>query len=182
LEIRTGLTPRVDPVEIQQCPARTWIFLGGGPGDFPVQGERSHVAKVYGRMFATVKRRWHAKLRGRPGHRFQDRYARAKQRRGGAGIRRIVNVVLAAVVFAVGIVFVFIPGPAVLFFAIAGALLAAESLTIARAMDALELQLRAGWRWFRRHRDSPAVETLLVGAILCGALVSAYACWRVWRG
>lgn len=55
--------------------------------------------------------------------------------------------------FVAGVVFVFIPGPAVLFFALSGALFATQSSRVARALDAGEIRgrkaldsIRARWR------------------------------------
>jgi hypothetical protein len=46
---------------------------------------------------------------------------------------------------------VFIPGPAILFFLIAGALLAVQSLGVARALDWSELRGRAAVKAMRRR-------------------------------
>jgi hypothetical protein len=51
----------------------------------------------------------------------------------------------------VGVVLVFIPGPAILFFLIAGALLAVQSLGVARALDWSELRGRAAVKAMRRR-------------------------------
>jgi len=57
---------------------------------------------------------------------------------------------------AIGVVLVFIPGPAILFFLIAGGLFAMQSLWVARALDWSELRIRAAIsairKWRSRHR------------------------------
>jgi len=63
---------------------------------------------------------------------------------------RILRVALAVVAIALGVVFVFLPGPGVVFFALAGALLAPESRLLAAALDWTELKIRAGLAWAKR--------------------------------
>jgi hypothetical protein len=60
--------------------------------------------------------------------------------------------IFALLAFAVGVVLAFIPGPAVVFFGIAAALLASESMTVARALDRVEVWLRGAWRRLRGPR------------------------------
>jgi hypothetical protein len=92
---------------------------------------------------------------------------------------RIVRIVLAVVMFAVGVVLVFIPGPAILFFLLGGALLAAESLVVARAMDWLEVRIRAAWRWGKTRWDRLPLGAKI--AIAVAALVlGAAALWGGW--
>lgn len=86
--------------------------------------------------------------RGRPGERFQRYYERARRdRKSGAAKERVVRVVLATICFAIGLVLVFIPGPAILFFFIGGVLLASESRLAARGLDWSEIKVRAAWQW-----------------------------------
>jgi hypothetical protein len=95
-------------------------------------------------MLQRWKRAWSAFKRLPPGQRFQEHY-RLEQRKPGAKSvwRRALWLGGALVAFAVGVVLMFIPGPAVVFFALAAALLANQSEWAARAMDWLELRLRA---------------------------------------
>jgi hypothetical protein len=60
--------------------------------------------------------------------------------------QRALLLIGTLVSLAVGVVLVFMPGPAVVFFGLAAALLAAQSVWIARRLDAFE-------RWLRRVRD-----------------------------
>ncbi|WP_438483158.1 PGPGW domain-containing protein [Oleiharenicola lentus] len=93
--------------------------------------------------------------RGSPGSRFKNRYASAKKARKDGSwtqhIFRIVRLIVAAGALAVGVLLVFIPGPAILFFFIAGGLLASESKLVARFLDWTEVRLRAWWKWGMRH-------------------------------
>lgn len=62
-----------------------------------------------------------------------------------------MRLVLAAVAFVLGLIFAVLPGPAVIFFIAAGALLATESRAVAVLLDWAELRLRALWNWAKRH-------------------------------
>jgi hypothetical protein len=57
--------------------------------------------------------------------------------------------VVALLCLAVGVVLLFIPGPAFVFLGLAGVLLAQHSMLVARALDASELKLRGAARWLR---------------------------------
>ena len=92
---------------------------------------------------------------------------------------RIARIGLAVVSIAVGIVLMFIPGPAILFFLIAGGLLAAESREVARGLDWSEVRLRRISKWARtRWRKLSLVGKLIVGglalAISAGGLFLGY--------
>jgi len=90
-------------------------------------------------------------MRSAPGQRFQNKYkaAHRKDAHTSPGAR-ILRVALAVVAIALGVVFVFLPGPGVVFFALAGALLAPESRLLAAALDWTELKIRAGLAWAKR--------------------------------
>jgi hypothetical protein len=77
-----------------------------------------------------------------PGKRFQTLH-REQRDRPPAVIAAFFVVAIAC--FAVGLVFVSIPGPAILFFALGGALLATQSFWVARVLDAAEI-------WGRKAR------------------------------
>ena len=103
-------------------------------------------------MRSFFAKHWKNLSDGTPGHRFQDRY-RAQRRaspRGGL-VRRLVHLFLALVAIAIGVVLAFIPGPAILFFFIAGALLASDWLWLARTLDWLEVKLHALWKRVTRN-------------------------------
>lgn len=106
-------------------------------------------------MSNPLKKQWETLKRGRPGERFVARYDAGQKTKKDAGfgfkILRVVRILIALGAVVVGIILVFIPGPAILFFLIAGSLLAAESLTIARFLDWSELKLRVLFHWIARH-------------------------------
>src|SRR5688500_370653 len=110
---------------------------------------------------------WRELRRGRPGHRFQARYRRARQEqhRCGPG-QRILLVALAVVFLAIAVVLVVMPGPAFVFFILAGALLASESQVIARFMDWSEVVVRKALAWGKRiWRRLPLMARVLVIAV-----------------
>jgi hypothetical protein len=58
----------------------------------------------------------------------------------------------ALLALAVGVVLVFIPGPAVVFFAVSAALLASQSRWLAAHLDGAEVRLRSLWdAWRHKH-------------------------------
>lgn len=92
---------------------------------------------------------------------------------------RIVRLVIAAVALVIGIVLMFIPGPAILFFFIAGSLIAAESRGLARALDWTEVKLRkfASWlikRWRKLPTAGKVVATIVLFAAVAGVLFIGY--------
>lgn len=127
-----------------------------------------------------LREHWSALKSGRPGHRFIDRYERAREAEQDNGTgRRILMIVGGCVALAIGVVLMVIPGPAVPFFFLAGALLATESRTIARAMDWSEVRGRriAGWvekRWKRLPRPVQIALLVLGAAASAAATVLGY--------
>ena len=67
-------------------------------------------------MLERAKRTWR-ELKGSPeGHRFEMHYRRERERRGGSSpLRRAISLVAAIAAIAIGVVLVFIPGPAIFF-------------------------------------------------------------------
>jgi hypothetical protein len=88
-----------------------------------------------------------------PGERFQTLHREQKDRPPAV---KAAFLGFAVLCLAAGVVLMFIPGPAVLFFALAGALLATQSRHVARWLDWGELRARkavaALRRWRRRRR------------------------------
>jgi hypothetical protein len=139
-------------------------------------------------MSATLQVRfrehWRELRRGRPGHRFQDHYERAREEgRSGAG-ERIVLVTVAVLCLAIGAVLSVIPGPALPFFFLAGGLLATESRWVARFMDWSEVRMRKIAGWLKHHwRQLPFVARivlLVIGA--CCSAATGYWGYKVFTG
>lgn len=132
-------------------------------------------------MFNRFKSQWAALKHSEPGHRFQDRYERNRKSRNGAKtLWRIVRIVIAAGFVVVGVLFMFIPGPAIAFYAVAGALLSTDSLPLAKSLDAIELRSRRIGRWVAaKWKPLPIAAKLTLGALgACGSVTSTWLFYR----
>lgn len=136
-------------------------------------------------MGHSLKHRWQAFTRGIPGRRFQGRYAAAWKSRGDIRWsqrgQRVLLLLLALLSIAVAVVLMFIPGPAIPFYFLAGALLASESLVLARLMDWIELRLRVLLKRSRSFwRRSPLWARGLILAGFTGlSVVTTYVSYRL---
>lgn len=133
-------------------------------------------------MDLPFRRQWNVHRQGRLGHRFQNRYHAHRKSPGRKNLlRRLVHLVLAAIFTAIGVVLAFIPGPAILFFFLAGATLASDWLWMARLLDWLEVKLQAGWKWaLAKWRGlPPAGRIALVVAGGCLSAVTTYGAYRL---
>lgn len=139
-------------------------------------------------MSNPLTKQWQTLKRGKPGERFAQRYEAGQKVKKAAGpgfkLLRVVRILIALGSVVVGVILVFIPGPAILFFLISGSLLAAESLTIARFLDWTELKLRAAFSWSTRHwrRLHLAGKIALSGLVATGAGGFAYVAYRLMAG
>lgn len=131
------------------------------------------------------RRSWRELRRSRPGHRFQDRYERAhqEQQRGGLA-QRVVLVVLAIVFLGIAIVLSVMPGPAFVFFFLAGGLLASESRYVARFMDACEVFVRRVVDWAKQKwARLPLAARIVVVVLVVGcSAAAAFLGYRLMRG
>ena len=100
-------------------------------------------------MFGKLRRQWHDIVTARPGRRFQNRYYGRKKRRANPLVK-IVYVVVGVALLLAGIVLLPAPGPGALVVLVGAAMLAEESLLVARACDSAELRMRALLGWARR--------------------------------
>ncbi|MEO6246200.1 MAG: hypothetical protein ABIQ12_12270 [Opitutaceae bacterium] len=129
-------------------------------------------------MLTSLKRKFLALKRGHPGQRFQQSYANARRhRKDTPAWHRVVQFGVAIIALIIGAILVVLPGPAFVFFGIAGALLATESRHVAIVLDWLELRLRPIAAWVQRHwkRLRPATR---IGVLAAGASgFAAVACW-----
>jgi hypothetical protein len=127
-------------------------------------------------MSALLHKKHHWLPAGRPGHRFRNRYyehQKSGRHRGLLGM--ILRFLLAGMAAMIGFILVFMPGPAVLFFLIAGALLAADWLPVARLLDWGELHVRRLAKHAKRfwdHLTLPARVALGMAAATVGAAAS----------
>ncbi|MDB6167411.1 MAG: hypothetical protein JWM88_275 [Verrucomicrobia bacterium] len=132
-------------------------------------------------MFQSLTRQWRGMLHGAPGRRFRESYAAARKKPPPLW-QRLFCFGLALVAFVLGLAFAILPGPASIFFVVSGALLAAESLALARFLDWGEMRLRvlAHWanaHWKRLGRLGRAAVIVLgtMGSVTMTVLV-----WRFW--
>lgn len=136
-------------------------------------------------MTNPLKQRWQSLKQGKPGHRFRSRYDAGRKAKKNASfgfkLFRLLRLVIALAATVIGVILVFIPGPAILFFLLAGSLLAAESLTIARFLDWTEVKLRAigGWGQGQWHRLHLAGKIAITGLAATGATGCAYVAYRL---
>ncbi len=98
-----------------------------------------------------LKRHWAHATEGRPGHRFQDRYEHAKETRAQRGVwKRVLKIAGGVLALLIGLIEIVFPGPAFVFIIVGGAMLATESLRVARAMDWSEIRIRRVVSYVRR--------------------------------
>jgi hypothetical protein len=104
-------------------------------------------------VLARLEKRWKRVRKLPPGERFQTIHREQKDR---SPVVKAALVGIALLSLAAGVVLMFIPGPAILFFALTGALLATQSRWIARLLDRGEVEGRKALasvrRWRRRRR------------------------------
>ncbi len=84
--------------------------------------------------------------RDQAGERFKNEHRRAKKRGLNQGWLRAVFLIAAFVSAAIGVVLVFIPGPAFVFFILSGALIAIQWWPAAKALDETEAKAWPVWR------------------------------------
>jgi hypothetical protein len=107
-------------------------------------------AAIYRSVFNTGRKLWQDLRALRAGKRFKHFHAAHAAKR--TGWARALTILLVLVCVAIGIVLAFIPGPAVVFFALAVALASTQSHWLAHKLDRAELYLRAVWRKHQRRR------------------------------
>ncbi|TVO59303.1 PGPGW domain-containing protein [Denitromonas halophila] len=104
-------------------------------------------------MFERIKESWHSLKKSEPGERFQDRYHHHQSRRDGRpGLSVLLRLAGGTVVALLGLVMLFTPGPGLVFMAAGAALLGSESRIVARALDRLEVLVRAARERFEARR------------------------------
>jgi len=108
-------------------------------------------------MFTHLKERWRELKQHAPGERFEKFHASEQHRPRWV---KIAYLATAIVMIPIGVLFAFIPGPAVLFFALSAALFATQSIWVARRLDRAEMALRNAWlsvrTWWHARRDKHA--------------------------
>jgi hypothetical protein len=122
-------------------------------------------------MISELKRSWGELKKGQPGHRFQERAKRNRNKRSSqSGIARWAKLTAGILLLLIGVVLCLIPGPGLPLILVGAALLAERSLTIARGLDWAELKIRKIIRWAKgwwRQAPRPArAAALTLAAVL----------------
>jgi hypothetical protein len=93
----------------------------------------------------------------------------------------VILIIAAAVCFGIGVVLAVMPGPAFVFFILAGGLLATESQTIARLMDRIELLVRKSLSWAKRWwaKLPAAARIAVVCIVVCCTAGAALVSYRL---
>lgn len=129
-----------------------------------------------------LSKKWHLFHDGPPGRRFQEQYRRNHRKKDRGQLhKRVLRWIGAGVALAVAIVLSVIPGPAIPFYFIAGSLVAADWLWMAKTLDWIEVKARAfaaRFKKFWHRRSKPArVALLILGA--CFSAASTYTFYQL---
>src|SRR5688572_21491679 len=133
------------------------------------------------RVLKSLKQQWCDLKKGRPGHRFQDRYERNKRGRADeSALRRWIQPVAGVVLFVVGIFFCIFPGPGLPLLLVGSMLLSERSRVMARALDYSELKVRSIVRLAKESwREASLIVRnavlVFVGLVVAGA---GYGAWK----
>jgi hypothetical protein len=92
-------------------------------------------------MFRRIRRSWQRFKNDRPGERFQEQFRRRRFSR--STLQKALFIGGGALLMGAGFFFLFVPGPGLLVMLIGAILIAQQSLLAARALDWLEVRLRA---------------------------------------
>jgi hypothetical protein len=123
-------------------------------------------------MWEKFKQTWRRLKADKPGQRFQQEFRR-RHSAGRSPIQKALLIVGGLLLMAAGFLFLFIPGPGLLFLFAGGFLIAQQSLVAARMLDWSEIRLRKLLAWSLRawRSSSPTLKVMLVVAAM--AIVGA---------
>lgn len=108
------------------------------------------------KLTAQLRRRWQKIKAIPPGKRFQERYYRRQNKREQRSqLKKIVLMLFGVAIILFGMFLWFVPGPGWLTIFVGAAIIAGESLIIARLLDWLEVKLR---KVFKKKPDSDNLE------------------------
>jgi uncharacterized protein (TIGR02611 family) len=128
----------------------------------------------------SLRESWDRFKSGQPGKRFEVEYRRARERRTGVWKRRAVAL-LGIALIAIGVVALPAPGPGWLVIGAGGALLARESLVVARFLDSAEVRGRRLWSALRRRwKSASPLARRVVGFGIVVALIAFVAVGYWW--
>lgn len=132
-------------------------------------------------MFKHLREVWTEFKSSQPGRRFQEVRKRRDEignTRGGTGLRRVLWIGAGLLLMAVGVVFLAIPGPGTVVLFVGVALVARESLWVARGLDRVELALRPSFlrvrRWWRRITPTQRTVLTVTASLLTFLTTAAF--------
>ncbi len=105
---------------------------------------------------------WREFRNAEPGSRFRDRYRRRAElrARGERLVGRPITILLAIICCIIAVPLMLTPGPAVLFWGLAGFLISGESAWLARSLDWMELRIRERWKRWSDRKKNPEIKNL----------------------
>lgn len=101
-------------------------------------------------MFNQFRQFWSELKRGRPGSRFQEQYDK-NRREQKSPVGRVLRIIGGVVLVPVGLFFLAVPGPGLLFIGLGAVLVARELRLAALLLDAIEIRGRNVMTWFQRR-------------------------------
>jgi uncharacterized protein (TIGR02611 family) len=155
---------------------------GVRPQSVPIRAMTAHTRHT-ATLLDRIKDHWQDFKRGRPGHRFQERYRR-RDRQGHGLFAKAVYLVSGFGLLVAGIILMPAPGPGFLVVFVGAGLIAKESHAAARVLDWIELRLWRLTRWARRtwQSCSPALKALIVLVTALTALIIAFLAYALLFG
>ena len=120
--------------------------------------ECKHRAPTWGRMvrpahdgpMLALPRSMVEIIHSSPGRRFQERYRRMHSKESGAW-KRCAYFAAGIVLTVIGVLFLAMPGPGIPILVVGLALIAQESVSLARLLDRTEVRVRRWWKKVRRR-------------------------------
>jgi hypothetical protein len=97
-----------------------------------------------------VKGSWEALKSAPPGERFKRRYF-SRRELGRRGPKRVLMIVAGSLLIGVGLFMLVAPGPGILVLVLGAALVAEESLPMARFLDWAEIRIRRAISALRKN-------------------------------
>ncbi len=126
-------------------------------------------------VISRLKKQWRHFAARPPGRRFRDRYAdRHDAHRPRAWWWKAINWGGGGLLIVVGVFLTVVPGPAVLFFAVGGLMLAGESRRTARLLDWIDVKTAPLLHWIHRRWQQlhPVTRRLAAGCMIGGSVVA----------
>jgi hypothetical protein len=128
-------------------------------------------------MGSRIQQQWREFIQGKPGQRFQARYRRGKKLRKSESLfHRFLKPGIALILLTIGIAFFVLPGPGIPLLLVGGALLADQSLRVAKFFDYAEVRIRQVAAWTKawwEHTSAVARSAIMVSVAL-SLLATAY--------